>query len=330
MTIASGELDLNGSLNGYQAWLRFVFRFRASRGAGTSATARARPGAPRWPYLFCMDQPGAWRWQRMLYVSEAGVGVPKSEWESECRRKVVASRSRMDYWLCWRGSRGLGPWQGDYVHYFYSQNSGMSQWYPSRFVSPEGVIYNCAEQWMMEQKALMFNDTNKARQIMATDNPGLQKRLGKRVRNFDEAAWDADCRELVYFGNLLKFSQNAALRYELLSTDTAILAEASEHDSTWGIGMNEVDAVGMAEAQGVGFVWTGQNLLGEALMRVRAELLLCEVCCADNIYFGNYGGFIGSGSGHISGSEGGGGGSSGGGRGGGHGRDGGGRGQGYA
>jgi ribA/ribD-fused uncharacterized protein len=286
-----------------------------------------------------MNQPGAWLWQRMAYGSTEG----KAKWERYCRMRVAVSRGRMDYKVCWTGSRGLGPWLGDHVKYFYSQDHGLSQWCPSTFVSPQGVIYNCAEQWMMEQKALMFNDTKKARQIMATDKPGVQKRLGKRVSNFSEAEWEAKCRDLVYFGNLLKFSQNANLRYELLSTDGAILAEAAEHDSVWGIGMSEVDAVGMAEAQGVDYVWTGRNMLGEALMRVRAELLLwelCDVCCANNTEYGDYcnvcgatnicfydygslvdvgeGGYV---SGRNSGGDGGGGG---------HGRGGGGRGQRYA
>ena len=121
------------------------------------------------------------------------------------------------------------------------------------------------------------------------------------------------------------------------------MAEAAEHDSVWGIGMSEVDAVGMAEAQGVDYVWTGRNMLGEALMRVRAELLLwelCDVCCANNTEYGDYcnvcgaknicfydygslvdvgeGGYV---SGRNSGGDGGGGG---------HGRGGGGRGQRYA
>ena len=32
-----------------------------------------------------------------------------------------------------------------------------SQWYPSNFVI-DGVEYNCAEQYMMHQKALLFSD----------------------------------------------------------------------------------------------------------------------------------------------------------------------------
>ena len=73
---------------------------------------------------------------------------------------------------------------------------------------------------------------------------------------------------------MFKFSQHAAMRWELLRTEDLVLAEASGRDSSWGIGMNESDARRLPVGQAL---TNGQNLLGEVLMRVRQDMLYWEV-----------------------------------------------------
>ena len=46
----------------------------------------------------------------------------------------------------------------------------LSQWYPSPF-TVEGVRYHCAEQYMMAQKARLFEDAEMLREIMAAKHP---------------------------------------------------------------------------------------------------------------------------------------------------------------
>ena len=70
-------------------------------------------------------------------------------------------------------------------------------------------------------------------------------------------------------GNLLKFSQNPKLKDFLLATSNRVLAEASPRDTIWGIGLDEKDK----DAQNP-YKWRGLNLLGFALMKVRAKLEL--------------------------------------------------------
>lgn len=44
-------------------------------------------------------------------------------------------------------------------------------------------------------------------EIMNCRNPALHQKFGKKVRNFDSAVWDSVAQEIVYQGNLAKFSQ---------------------------------------------------------------------------------------------------------------------------
>ena len=55
----------------------------------------------------------------------------------------------------------------EYVFFF---GGICSQWVSSKF-SIDGITYNCAEQYMMAKKALLFKDTEQLEKIMNTDNP---------------------------------------------------------------------------------------------------------------------------------------------------------------
>src|SRR5687768_1891863 len=60
-----------------------------------------------------------------------------------------------------------------------------SQWWQGDFVV-EAVTYSTAEQWMMAGKARLFGDEEMLREILATHDPATVKKLGKKVRGFDE------------------------------------------------------------------------------------------------------------------------------------------------
>lgn len=141
-----------------------------------------------------------------------------------------------------------------------------SQWHPASF-TVEGVAYSCCEQFMMAEKARLFRDLATLRKILAADNPREQKALGREVKGFDEARWTGACREIVYLANLAKFTQNPELRALLVATGTRTLAEASPTDRIWGIGLAADNPRATDRS-----AWHGKNWLGEALMRVRAEL----------------------------------------------------------
>ena len=117
---------------------------------------------------------------------------------------------------------------------------------------------------MMHQKAILFNDNEHGQQIMNETNPKRIKSLGRKVQNFDDEIWTAKARDVIYQGNLAKFSQNESLKEELLQTGDAIIAEASPYDRRYGIGLGKSDRRALDPAQ-----WRGKNWLGEAIMKVR-------------------------------------------------------------
>lgn len=139
----------------------------------------------------------------------------------------------------------------------------LSQWYQCSFVV-DGQYYNCAEQYMMAEKAYMFGDEDIYSKILQEYNQLTIKKLGRRVRNFNDFVWKGNRYSVVVNGNLAKFSQNEALKTFLLSTGDKILVEASPNDTTWGIGLDETSPYATDPRK-----WLGDNLLGFALMEVR-------------------------------------------------------------
>lgn len=142
----------------------------------------------------------------------------------------------------------------------------LSQWWEADFVH-EGITYKSAEHWMMACKARLFNDQATLKQIIAAATPADAKRLGRKVQNFNSAAWDANKYAFVLEGNIHKFSQNPQLRAFLLSTADQVLVEAAPNDQIWGIGI-AADTPGIQNPN----TWRGENLLGFALMETRDHL----------------------------------------------------------
>lgn len=141
-----------------------------------------------------------------------------------------------------------------------------SQWQASSFVI-DGVKFVTTEQFMMYQKALLFDDDEMATIIMATKNPREQKAFGRQVRNFDADVWNKNAKVIVKEGSLAKYSQNPELLVELEKTKGTTLVEASPYDKVWGIGLSEWEDEAKDRA-----TWKGTNWLGEVLTEVRIEL----------------------------------------------------------
>lgn len=110
--------------------------------------------------------------------------------------------------------------------FFWTTKDYMSNWHLSPFTI-DGVSFNCAEQWMMYAKAMLFGDTVIAKQILAEPVPREQKALGRKVKGFVSEVWDQECFAIMVKGCLQKFLQNPHLKEQLLATDDLILVEAS-------------------------------------------------------------------------------------------------------
>lgn len=142
----------------------------------------------------------------------------------------------------------------------------LSNWYLSDF-SVEGIKFTSMEQYMMYKKAVLFDDSDIALEILNTDDVVLIKEFGRKVSNYNDSVWNGMRQVIIYKGLIEKFMQNEDLRKALLDTGDNILAECAVKDQIWGIGLSMTDN----NRHDIN-AWKGQNLLGYSLMLVRDEL----------------------------------------------------------
>lgn len=139
----------------------------------------------------------------------------------------------------------------------------LSQWFPADF-EIDGINYPTTEHFMMAEKTRLFNDQDMLKNILECKTPKEAKALGRKVQNFETAAWQKHCTDIVVKANLAKFSDNPGFADWLVATTPKVLVEASMWDRIWGIGM-VASAPGAQDPKR----WKGRNLLGFALMEVR-------------------------------------------------------------
>ena len=159
----------------------------------------------------------------------------------------------------------------DRLTYFWTHREGAlhaecSQFYP-REMTIETRTFSCCEQWMHWRKALLFGQTAVAEAILTEPDPAGQKSLGRQVAGFSAQAWNAVARDVVFRGNMAKFSQHPDLLERLRETCGTIVVEASPHDRIWGIGLARDDPRAARRIS-----WLGSNWLGEIVTEVRIAL----------------------------------------------------------
>jgi len=148
--------------------------------------------------------------------------------------------------------------------YKFFWNGPFSNWYPSVFTY-NGIFFDCAEQAMMYEKAMTFNDLEIAKLILKEPIPKYQKALGRKVKNFDPEIWDQIKYEKVKEILHSKFTQNLHLLDLLVRNKGLEFVEASPFDRIWGIGFSEQNALDHIDE------W-GENLLGKILTELSNEL----------------------------------------------------------
>jgi ribA/ribD-fused uncharacterized protein len=157
--------------------------------------------------------------------------------------------------------------------YFYSHTKGnypyMSNFYPSKFVDETGIEFNCTEQYLMYHKCKTFEPDNAhmLQQILNEKSPAKIKALGRQVKNYNDQIWDQIRYIIMVNGLRLKFGQNQSIANKLVQTNPKMLYEAASTDNIWGIGYDAETAVTKDKAT------FGSNLLGQALVQVRTELI---------------------------------------------------------
>lgn len=148
--------------------------------------------------------------------------------------------------------------------FFWSSKKPYSNWYPCQFTYKDIKFYN-SEQAYMWEKALCFDDTETAEQILEEgSDPKRAKELGRMVVGFNDVIWNDRKFQIMYDIVLEKFRQNTTIKKKLLENSN--FAEASPYDLVWGVGLSEEDPRILDEKN-----WTGQNLLGKVLEKVKSN-----------------------------------------------------------
>ena len=150
-----------------------------------------------------------------------------------------------------------------YFHLPDEPDGYLSNWYISPF-DLDGKHFSSVEQYIMYRKCLAFGDKDSAEAVLKTDNTAQQQKIGRNASGYIDSVW-AGMRQMVAVRGLLaKFSQNDDLRQKLLATDNAVLVECAGSDKIWACGVRLND-----DRRKDASNWSGQNILGFALMEVR-------------------------------------------------------------
>lgn len=122
------------------------------------------------------------------------------------------------------------------------------------------VEYPTVEHWFAANKANHNMALHEA--IRKAAHPGVAKGMGRQIRMTEAMVqdWDERKYQVMLDGLMRKFAHGTTTALFLLSSGHRYIAEVSPTDAVWGI-WNPEDRD-----------WTGLNLLGMALMEVRAHL----------------------------------------------------------
>lgn len=157
-----------------------------------------------------------------------------------------------------------------YFHKPDEPNGFLCNWYRSDFVL-EGMKFSSVEQYIMYRKCTTFGDLGAAEKVMATDDPKQQQAIARKAEGYHHVVWNGLRQAVLMQALVAKFLQNEVLRNALLNTGDDYLVECAYSDKIWACGVSLKDDARMNIEK-----WSGSNILGFALMEVRAMLRLPE------------------------------------------------------
>ena len=134
-----------------------------------------------------------------------------------------------------------------------------------------GIMYHSVHQALYAELAKSFNDQENLNIIMEADTPDAFHYSLDDIpdRDVNEPKWNELINKLIFDINLIKFNQYPELSLKLLETKNATLGAYIPDDNLIGIGIS-LDNIQSKNPVN----WTGQNILGKALMDIRETLQL--------------------------------------------------------
>ena len=133
-----------------------------------------------------------------------------------------------------------------------------------------GTMYNSAYQAIAAEIAKSFNDQDNLQKIMIAESPDDVNYKLENVpgdAEINETKWNDLTKQFIYDVNIAKYNQYPELAARLLETKNATLGAYIPDDNLIGIGLS-IDNIQAKNPVN----WTGQNLLGKALMDIRQKI----------------------------------------------------------
>lgn len=150
---------------------------------------------------------------------------------------------------------------------FFTKYSPLSNHHRSIFML-EGTRYNCVEQFLAQQKAIMAGNQQLAQKAMECTDPADHKVILNTLKRDNQEQWKKKAEEIIPKALRAKFTQDLRLATFLVETYPRKIGEASA-DRTWGIGLRLEDKNVLQED-----AWGKEgNLLGKTLSQIRQELI---------------------------------------------------------
>lgn len=149
---------------------------------------------------------------------------------------------------------------------FFSKRSVLSNHHPSEFVINDQKYFT-VEHYLAVKRAAFSNNQEMIRKAASAKDPRQAKYVLNVLKEDRADEWYAGIDNVLLEALRAKFEQNPHLRSFLRDTNDLLLGEASR-DPRWGIGMTLENP----EVLNSSLWYPEGNLLGRALMRVRAEI----------------------------------------------------------
>lgn len=151
---------------------------------------------------------------------------------------------------------------------FFTDKDMFSNFYKEKF-EYKGHVFERSEQAFMWQKALYFGDYEIANEILKSTHkhPKHAKALGRKVKNFDDVAWDKVRYSIMKDVVTNKVNQSQSIQNFIKQHKDKIFVEASPFDAIWGVKLSENDDKILDPSN-----WKGQNLLGEIYNEIKLTL----------------------------------------------------------
>lgn len=134
-------------------------------------------------------------------------------------------------------------------------------------IQVDGMSFPTVEHYFQWSKAKMFGDAEIQNKILKTTSPKSVKSYGKKVKGFDEEAWNEKKDSVMRTAVKAKLMQHPDILKKLRDTGTRPIAEADPRGKYWGIGTSSETSKAKDPSR-----WPGQNKMGKILMELRDEL----------------------------------------------------------